>query len=87
MVKDIITHVFLTPSFELTTEHPGSSYGQPVLVRRNTGDVYGPLDVAQFYPSWGYMTACRAVERMLKNHNRFSEDQQAFIRQFTEFGQ
>lgn len=56
----------LLPSWELTTEHSASSYGQPVLVNRSTGDAFGPGDIVKPYPSWGFMTAADAVQRMLK---------------------
>lgn len=56
----------LTGTWELTTEHSASSYGQPVLVNRTTGDAYGPADVVKAYPSWGYLPAAAAVERMMK---------------------
>jgi len=53
----------LTPSLQLTTGHPASSYGIPVLVRdksQQTGEgegysVYGPADMmeyaGQFWPA------------------------------------
>jgi len=55
----------LTPSFTLTTEHPASSYGLPVLANQN-GDAYGPGDVAQFYPSHGPEPAGAFVVRCVK---------------------
>lgn len=30
--------------YTLTTDHPSSSYGVPVLVRESTGEVFGPQD-------------------------------------------
>ena len=35
----------LAPSWILTTDHSASSYGQPVLVYRATGEAYGPSDI------------------------------------------
>jgi hypothetical protein len=35
----------LAPSWDLTTEHAASSYGQPVLVNRGTGEAFGPGDI------------------------------------------
>jgi hypothetical protein len=37
--------VLLTPSWVLTTNHSASSYGQPVLVDRSTGEAYWPGDM------------------------------------------
>ena len=36
-----------TQRFELTTEHAAASYGQPVLVDRETGEAYGPADLVE----------------------------------------
>lgn len=51
-------------SWELTTDHTASSYGQPVLVNRTTKDAYGAGDIVQAYPSWGFTLAADAVRRM-----------------------
>ncbi len=56
----------LAPSYRLTTEHPASSYGQPVLVHGPTGTAYGPGDVFEVYPAWGWMPADDAVVRMAR---------------------
>lgn len=56
----------LTGTWELTTENTASSYGQPVLLNRTTGETFGPADVLNVYPSWGHMPAAAAVERMMK---------------------
>lgn len=71
----------LTPSYILTNEHSASSYGQPVLVNRGSGAAYGPGDILQPYPSWGYIPATRAVERMTASCN-LNEEQQAFVAKF-----
>ena len=55
--------VRLSGSWELSTDHAASSYGQPVLVNLDTGDAYGPGDILQ-YPPDGYMTAADAVRRL-----------------------
>jgi hypothetical protein len=56
----------LSPSWALTTEHAASSYGQPVLVNRGTGEAYGPGDVVMLYPSHGYTKAADGVRRLAK---------------------
>jgi hypothetical protein len=77
--------VTLTPSFELTTEHSASSYGQPVLVNRGSGEAYGPGDVFQPYPSWPYLPASKAVERMART-KKLTYDERAFVDKFVNFG-
>ncbi|MGD0309096.1 MAG: hypothetical protein ABSC02_07380 [Acidobacteriota bacterium] len=73
--------ITLTPSFELTTEHAASSYGQPVLLNRNSGEPYGPGDIIKPYPSWPFMTAQTAVQRMTFGKH-FTPEQQEFVRKF-----
>lgn len=58
--------VTLSPSYELTTEHPSSSYGQPVLVKRGTGEAFGPGDIIKAFPSFGFMPAALVVRRLAK---------------------
>ena len=77
--------VTLTPSFELTTQHAASSYGQPVLLHRPTGNVYGPGDTLEAYPRWG-MQLGRDVVRRLSRTRQFSEAEQDLIRLFVEGG-
>lgn len=43
--------VNLSGSWELSTDHAASSYGQPVLVNRATGEAFGPGDILKPYPS------------------------------------
>ncbi len=52
----------LAPAWELSDEHP-TSVGQAVLVHRHTGQVYGPADIVQVYPSYGFLPAAQAVAR------------------------
>ncbi len=54
----------LSPSFELSTEHAASRYGQPVLVHRTSGEAYGPADLLRAYPSYGYLPAAHVVARL-----------------------
>jgi len=71
----------LAPSWELSTEHAASSYGQPVLVNRGTGEAFGPGDVLIPYPSWGYVTAAMAVARFAKR-KRLDADGAALVEKF-----
>ena len=73
--------VTLSPSYELTNEHAASSYGQPVLVNRDTGEAYGPGDVLHAFPSWSDMPAKKAVERMAKA-NKFTYVEQRLVDRF-----
>lgn len=58
--------VNLSGSWELSTDHAASSYGQPVLVNRATGEAFGPGDILKPYPSYGFMPAAEAVRRLSK---------------------
>lgn len=69
--------IYLTPSWELSTEHPASSYRFPVLVNRATNEAYGPKDIVNLYPSWGYMTGSVALIRIMKRKKANSEEIQA----------
>jgi hypothetical protein len=86
MANSIIIKVTLTPSFELTTEHAASSYGQPVLFNRQAGsEAYGPGDIVQCYPSWPLQPAAMAVERMAKTKT-LTLDERLFVDKFINFG-
>lgn len=71
----------LAPSWELTTEHAASSYGQPVLVNRGTGEAYGPGDILTPYPSYGPMVAADAVRRLAKTA-KLDEEGRALVARF-----
>lgn len=86
MAKATISKVTLTPSFELTTEHSASSYGQPVLVNRQSGEAFGPADILKAYPSWGFTPASMAVERMTRSNSTLSDEERAFVKSFVNFG-
>jgi hypothetical protein len=58
--------VRLIHSWILSTEHPKSSHGVPVLVHDGTQDAYDPGDRVTCYESWGPMTAVHAVHRMAR---------------------
>ena len=73
----------LSPSWELSTENAASSYGQPVLVNRSTGEAFGPGDILKPYPSYGSMVAAAAVMRMAKT-KRLDEDGQNLVAKFTK---
>ena len=72
----------IAPSFTLTTEHSASSYGHPVLVRLSTGEAYGPGDVIEAYPSWGFTPARQAVARMASTA-QLDEDGRLAVETFT----
>ena len=74
--------IVLKPSWILTTNHAASSYGQPVLVNRGTGEAYGTGDIVKPYPSWDYTPAFHAVRRMMKTAV-LSEEEKEICRRFT----
>ena len=74
--------IVLKPSWILTTNHAASSYGQPVLVNRGSGEAYGKGDIVKPYPSWDYTPARDAVLRMMKTAV-LSEDEKEICRRFT----
>lgn len=58
----------LTPSLVLTDERSECRYGIPVLVnRQDDTTAYGPADVFQAYPSWGFQPAAHSVLRAFKS--------------------
>jgi hypothetical protein len=67
----------LTPSWILTTEHPSSHHGIPVLVDEGTGDAYGPKDIVQAYLSHGLTPAAHFVARIVKTKQLTSAEQTA----------
>ena len=71
----------LAPSWELSTEHAVSSYGQPVLVHRVTGEAYGAGDIVRLYPSYGLMPAAHAIRR-LANTRKLSAKAQTMVARF-----
>jgi hypothetical protein len=48
----------------LTTNHPSSSYGIPVLMNRRTRKVYGPQDWVRCFGSWPLLTGLEAARRL-----------------------
>jgi hypothetical protein len=56
----------LSPPWKLSAEHAASGYGIPVLVNCATGEAFGPGDIVNPHPSWGYGPAYNAVSRMVK---------------------
>ena len=65
----------LSPPWQLTTEHAASSYVHPVLVNGDTGDVYGPRDMVQLYPSHEPTPAKIAVKRLAETLQLTSKEQ------------
>ena len=56
----------LSPTWEISTDHAGSSYDQPVLVNRGTGEAYGPGDIVMLDPSHGFTQAAKAVRQLAR---------------------
>ena len=80
--------ITLTPSWILTDESAASSYKEPVLVKFQTGQVYGPDDVVQCYPSWPFETARKSVARMaltIAYQGGLEPEQQAFVMKFAGY--
>jgi len=77
--------ITLTPSYQLTDQHPASSYGQPVLVNRGSGEAFGPGDILTPYPSWGMMPARNVVRRMAKTA-KLTDEERVSVAGFVNFG-
>ena len=77
--------VRLSGTWELSTDHASSSYGQPVLVNRSTGEAFGPGDILKPYPSYGFMPAGEAVRRLSKTAKLDAEGL-ALVAKFADFG-
>lgn len=77
--------VNLSGSWDLSTDHAASSYGQPVLVNRATGTAFGPGDILKPYPSWGFMPAAEAVRRLSKTAKLDAEGRDLAAK-FADFG-
>ena len=73
-------------SWELTNEHAASSYGQAVLVNRDTGEAFGPDDIVKCYASWPLQPARLAAGRMMKRKANLSDEERTFADRFINFG-
>jgi hypothetical protein len=71
----------LSPEWELSTEDPASSDGQPVLVNRTTGEAFGPRDKVKMYPSHHFAKAAGAVARLAETA-RLNVDGTALVSRF-----
>jgi len=75
----------LNDLFQLTTEHPKSHYGVPVLLHLRSGDTYVAADVIKPLPNANLLTAAAYV---LRHRRKLSgEDRVAarnFLRQWPE---
>lgn len=76
--------VNLSGSWELSTDHAASSYGQPVLVNRTTGEAFGPGDILKPYPPYGFMPAAEAVRRLSKTADLDAEGRD-LVAKFADF--
>jgi len=68
----------LNPSFELTTEHPASQYGIPVLLNHH-GESFGPSDILNLYPSVDH---CSAAAFVVRHAEQFGLDDREAAKQF-----
>jgi len=73
--------VKLTASYFLTTDHPKSRLGQPVLVNRTTGEAFLPSDAFVAYESWQKMPAGQVVTKMTSWRD-FSGEERSLIELF-----
>jgi len=73
--------VKLTASYFLTTDHPKSRLGQPVLVNRTTGEAFLPSDAFVAYESWQKMPAAQVVTKMTSWRD-FSGEERSLIELF-----
>ena len=71
----------LTPSWELSDERAGSSYGIPVLVNRPTGKAFRPGKILEPYAHWDLKPAAVHVARMSET-KKFSGEEMEFVRRF-----
>ena len=77
--------VTLSGTWALSTDHAASSYEQPVLVNRPSGDAYGPGDIVQLYPSYGFLPAADGVRRLAKTA-KLSADGRLMVATFARVG-
>jgi len=77
--------VKLTANFELTDERIGSSYARPLLVNLSTGKAYGPKDIIEPYPFWGFKPAAAHVARMVERII-YTDEEVDFIKRFCNAG-
>lgn len=80
-------NIQLTPSFVLTSEHPKSHFGVPVLLHRVDGAVYGPADLLEPYRSHGEATAAHFVHGIVKTLTLDDPQREAvakYLRQWPE---
>jgi hypothetical protein len=71
----------LNPSWELSTDDPASTRGQPVLVNRITGLTFGPGDRVKTDPNHGYAKAAHAVARLAETA-KLNADGEALVARF-----
>jgi hypothetical protein len=73
--------VRLSSSWKLSTDHPSSMGGKPVLVNRATGKAYQPGDFVKVHPSWHLSHAAPAV-RVLAERKRLDDDGKKLVSKF-----
>lgn len=70
--------VQLSGSWKLSTEHPSSIYGIPLLVHCVDNQSFGPGDMVTMYPSYGPMRAAEGVSRLARTR-AFTADERELI--------
>lgn len=64
----------IMPGYALTTDHSASSYGLPVLVKKDTGEAFGPNDILQWFPSWQLEPVKKSLRRAIKIYRQVHGD-------------
>ncbi len=73
--------VILSPTYFLTDEREEAFNGQPVLVKRTTGEAFGPGDIIKPYGNWDLEFAEAVVKKIMK-WSEHSPEEQEFIYRF-----
>ena len=72
--------LILTPSYYLTDETAAQT---PRLVKRSTGEEFGPDDILQWYPSWEIRPVWHSVGRAVAIM-QLTDAEQALVSAFIE---
>jgi hypothetical protein len=78
-----IMRITLWPPWELNTDHPATSSGEPVLVNHKTGTAFHSKDLMEAFPAWGRMSAAQTVKRMVRG-KKYRDDEIKLIKRFTK---
>ena len=76
--------VWLTYSWNLTTQSTANPHSVPVLIHTQDNHVYGPEDTLQGYLGWPPMTAAAFVRRMISTKKpKLTASERYLIERFT----